>query len=276
MDRIVSVSTMAYDGYTLETALDELAALGARYVEPASVDKVFQHLLEADFCDTRAAWLSEELASRSLSCVSLSAHMDLSQPDSIERFTRRLEFARAIGARIVNSIAGPRSGHEGFRRNIPVLGRRASDLGLTVALENHGDLVDREGQILQTLQEIGIPAVQVNYDTGNAWYYSKGGIDPAQELDRLAPVVAHVHLKTPRIEDGLMRWVALGEGALDLPAAARILRQKLSGVPVSYELSPRQRSRDFEPRWRAPEVPPLAELRETIRRSLAALEGALA
>jgi sugar phosphate isomerase/epimerase len=89
-------------------------------------------------------------------------------------------------------------------------------------------------------------------------------------------VVAHVHLKTPRIEDGLMRWVALGEGALDLPAAARILRQKLPGVPVSYELSPRQRSRDFEPRWRAPEVPPLAELRETIRRSLAALEGALA
>jgi len=56
MDRIISVSSMAFDGYPLETALDELAALGVRYVEPASVDKVFQHLVEEDFCDAPAAW----------------------------------------------------------------------------------------------------------------------------------------------------------------------------------------------------------------------------
>ena len=59
MDRIVSVSSMAFDGYSLEAALDELAALGVRHVEPASVDKVFQHLVEEDFCDARAAWLKE-------------------------------------------------------------------------------------------------------------------------------------------------------------------------------------------------------------------------
>jgi len=275
MDRIVSVSTMAYDGYSLETALDELAALGVRHVEPASVDKVFQHLVEADFCEARATWLRDQLASRRLSCVSLSAHMDLGRPDSIERFTRRLEFARAIGARIVNTIAGPLAAAEGFRRNIPAIGARAADLGLTVALENHGDLVDREGQILHVIREIGMPAVRVNYDTGNAWYYSKGGLDPVKELEQVASVVAHVHLKSPRIDDGLLRWVALGEGVLDLAAAARVLRERLPGVPVSYELSPRQRSRDFEPRWRAPEVPPAAELRETIRRSLTALERVL-
>ncbi len=276
MDRIVSVSTMAYDGYPLETALDELAALGVRYVEPASVDKVFQHLVEADFCDARAAWLSDQLVSRGLACVSLSAHMDLSQPDSLDRFRQRLEFARAIGARIVNTIAGPLAGTEGFRRNIPAIGARAAELGLTIALENHGDLIDREEQILTAIAEVGLLCVRVNYDTGNAWYYAKGGLDPVRELEQIASVVAHVHLKSPRIDDGLLRWVALGEGILDLAAAARVLRQKLPGVPVSYELSPRQRSRDFEPRWRTPEVPPLAELRETIRRSLAALEAVLA
>ncbi|HWU38306.1 MAG TPA: hypothetical protein VN203_11730, partial [Candidatus Acidoferrum sp.] len=45
VNRIVSVSSMAFDGYPLETALDELAALGVTHVEPASVDKVFQHLV---------------------------------------------------------------------------------------------------------------------------------------------------------------------------------------------------------------------------------------
>jgi sugar phosphate isomerase/epimerase len=275
MDRIVSVSTMAFDGYPLETALDELAGLGVRYVEPASVDRIFQHLVEEDFCDAKAARLRDQLQARNQTCLSLSAHMDLSQRDSVDRFRRRLEFAHAIGARIVNTIAGPRDGLAGFQANISSIGGRAAELGLTLALENHGDLLDCEDQIVAFIDQIGIPAVRVNYDTGNAWYYSRGAIDPVAEFELIAPVVAHVHLKSPQIVDGLMRWVALGEGVLDLPGICRVLRGRLPGVPVSFELSPRQRSRDFEPRWRTPEVPRLAELRETIRRSLTALQGIL-
>jgi sugar phosphate isomerase/epimerase len=276
MDRIVSVSTMAFDGYPLETALDELARLGVRWVEPASVDKVFQHLVEDDFCDARACWLRAELARRRLSCLSLSAHMDLTRPDSVERFCRRLEFARNIGARCVNTIAGPAENAEGFRANISAIERRARDLGIVVALENHGDLIDLGQQVLEVVGQIGSPAIRVNYDTGNAWYYAKGEIDPVAELDRLAPVIAHVHLKSPRVDGGLMRWVALGEGALDIEAAARVLRERLPGVPVSFELSPRQRSRGFEPRWRTPEIPSLGETGDTIAASLAVLTRVLA
>ena len=276
MDRIVSVSTMAFDGHSLEVALDELAGLGVKYVEPASVDKVFQHLVEEDFCVRRAAWLRAELARRGLSCLSLSAHMDLTQADSADRFCRRLEFARNIGARCVNTIAGPAGNLAGCQANIAAIAARAMDLGVVVALENHGDLLDRGQQIVDFIRQVGHPAVRANYDTGNAWYYAKGKLDPVEELASVAPVVAHVHLKTPRLDDGLLRWVALGEGVLDLPAAARVLKERLPGVPVSYELSPRQRARDFEPRWRVPEIPPLAEIRETIRRSLLALERLLA
>jgi sugar phosphate isomerase/epimerase len=276
MDRIVSVSTMAFDGYSLVQALDELAALGVKYVEPASVDKVFQHLLEEDFCDRRAAWLRAELLARGLSCLSLSAHMDLTQPDSVDRFHRRLEFARNIGARCVNSIAGPAGNLAGFHANIPAIAERARDLGVVIALENHGDLLDRGHQLLNFIREVNHPAIRVNYDTGNAWYYSKGAINPVEELALLAPVVAHVHVKTPKIVDGLLRWVALGDGELDLPALARVLKERMPGVPVSYELSPRQRSRNFEPRWRAPEIPPLPEIRGIIGRSLRAIERVLA
>jgi len=275
MNRIVSVSTMAFDGYSLEVALDELAALGVRHVEPASVDKIFQHLVEADFCDTRAAWLRDQLAARRLACLSLSAHMDLTGPDSVERFHRRLAFARNVGARCVNSIAGPAGKLEEFRKNIVTIADRARDLGVMIALENHGDLLDREQQVLDFIREVNHPAVRVNYDTGNAWYYSKGAINPVEELALLAPVVAHVHVKTPKIVDGLLRWVALGDGELDLPGLAQVLKERMPGVPVSYELSPRQRARDFEPRWRMPEVPPLADLRDMIRRSLHALAKAL-
>ncbi|MBI2002588.1 MAG: sugar phosphate isomerase/epimerase [candidate division NC10 bacterium] len=276
MDRVISVSSMAFDGYPPETALDELASLSVRYVEPASVDKVFQHLTEEDFCDARAAWLRGLMAARGLSCVSLSAHMDLSRPDSVDRFHRRLEFARAIGAGIVNTIAGPTAALAGFRANIPAIAKRAAALGLTVALENHGDLVDRGRQIVEFIEQIGFPAVRLNYDTGNAWYYAKGGLDPAAELAEVAPVVAHVHLKAPRVDEGVMRWVALGDGVVDLAAIGGVLRDRLPAIPVSIELSLRQRSRNFEPRWRTPEVPPLPEIRGIVHRSLKALESALA
>ena len=275
MDRIVSVSTMAFDGYSLEVALDELAALGVKYVEPASVDKIFQHLVEEDFCDSRAAWLRSELATRRLACLSLSVHMDLTGSDAVDGFHRRLAFARNIGARCVNSIAGPAGKVEEFRKSIVAIADRARDLGVMIALENHGDLLDREQQVLDFIREVNHPAVRVNYDTGNAWYYSKGAINPVEELALLAPVVAHVHVKTPKIVDGLLRWVALGDGELDLPGLAQVLKERMPGVPVSYELSPRQRARDFEPRWRMPEVPPLADLRDMIRRSLHALAKAL-
>jgi inosose dehydratase len=202
--------------------------------------------------------------------------MDLTGADAVERFHRRLAFARNIGARCVNSIAGPAGRLEAFRGNIAAIADRARDLGIMIALENHGDLLDREGQILEFIREIDHPAVRVNYDTGNAWYYSKGRIDPVEELGLLAPVVAHVHVKTPKIADGLLRWVALGDGILDLPRLALVLKERMPGVPVSYELSPRQRSRDFEPRWRTPEIPPIAELRALIAQSLQALERALA
>jgi sugar phosphate isomerase/epimerase len=275
MDRIVSVSSMAFDGYSLETALDELAELGVRFVEPASVDKVFQHLVEADFCDNRAVWLGNQLAARNMVCLSLSAHMDLTQSDSVDRFCRRLEFAQAIGARAINTIAGPAGNLAGFRANIPTIAQRAADLGIVVALENHGDLVDRGRQIVDFIHAVGNPVVRTNYDTGNAWYYSKGSVNPAEELAEVAPMVSHVHLKAPRVDEGMMRWVALGEGVLDLPAVGRVLRERLPGVPVSIELSLRQRSRDFEPRWRTPEILSLSEIRGFITRSIQALEGVL-
>jgi sugar phosphate isomerase/epimerase len=143
-------------------------------------------------------------------------------------------------------------------------------------LENHGDLVDRGPQVVEFIESIGLPVVRANYDTGNAWYYAKGALDPAAELNEVASVVAHVHLKDPVVEGGLMRWAALGEGVLDLPAVGRILRNRLPAVPVSIELSLRQRSRDFEPRWRTPDFPSLPEIRGIITRSLKSLGKVLA
>jgi sugar phosphate isomerase/epimerase len=269
--RIVSVSTYAFDGYPLERALDECAGLGIRSVEPCGMAGVFEQLAEEDFCDRRAAWLAAELRARGLTATALSAHMDLTRPDSVARFTRRLEFARAIGAQLVNTNCGPAENAEGFWRNLPPLAARAADLEVVLALENHGDMLHRAADILAVFRSIDNPAVRLNYDTGNAWYYARGRLDPAAELAEVAPLVAHVHLKEPEVEAGMLRWVALGDGVLDEPALGQVLRERLPAIPVSIEIALRQRSQDFEPRWRAPEIPELHDIRTAIRRSLEAV-----
>jgi len=276
MDRIVSVSTMAFDGWSLERALDELADLGVKYVEPASVNKVFEHLTEEDFCDRCAHWLLDQLSSRGLKSYSLSAHMDLTEEDSVPRFGRRLEFARTIGAQCVNTSTGPAGNLLGFRTNIPAIARHAEDLGLVVALENHGDLLNRGQQLVEFIHQIGHPAIRLNYDTGNAWYYACGALNPAEELREVSSVVAHIHLKSPKLEERMMRWVALGDGILDMRAVGKVLKERLPGIPVSFELSPRQRSYDFEPRWRAPDVPALDGIRGVILQSLKVIQDVLA
>jgi len=275
MDRIVSVSTLAFDGYPLETALDELAGLGVRYVEPAGAGPGSQQLAEEDFCPARANWLRSQLARRGLACLSLSAPMDLAGEGAVERFQRRLEFARNLGARCVSTMAGPAGRLAELRKNLPAVAERARDLGVVVALEGHGEPPARAEQTLELIRELDQPAVRAGYDTGEAWYCSRGAADPAEELSLLAPALAHVRLKSPKVADGLLSWGALGEGALDVPGVARVLRERLPGVPVSCELSPRQRSRDFEPRWLVPEIPPLEEIRKRIARSLELLEAQL-
>jgi sugar phosphate isomerase/epimerase len=269
--RVISVSSIAFDGYSLEAALDAVAAMGVTHVEPASVDKAFQHLVEGDFCPERAAWLRRELAARRLACLSLSAHMDLTQPDSVDRFSRRLEFAAILGASCVSTIAGPAQSLAAFSANIAMIARRAQELGVRVGLENHGDLLDRGHRLVQFIRNIDHPAIGLTYDTGNAWYYSGGVVDPIAELREVASVVISVHLKNPLVEDGTLRWAPLGEGLLDPGDLGAVLRETVPGVPVTLDASLRQRSRNFEQRWRTPEIPSLAEIRGFLSRSLDAL-----
>lgn len=270
-DRAVSVSSIAFDGYSLEAALDAITELGVSHVEPASVENAFQHLVEADFCPTRAAWLRAELAARHLACVSLSAHMDLTQANAVERFSRRLEFAAELGVAYVNTIAGPAQHLAAFEANIAKIAERAGQLGVRVGLENHGDLLDRGQQLVAFIRALHHPAVGLTYDTGNAWYYSRGTVDPVAELQEVAPVVINVHLKSPRVNGGLLQWAPLGEGLLDVGRLCAVLSTILPKVPVTLDASLRQRSRDFEQRWRVPEVPSLHEIRGFLAASLTAL-----
>src|SRR6202011_3851391 len=93
----------------------------------------------------------------------------------------------------------------------------ARDLGIKVALENHGalDLLARE---LRTLVETaGTDVVGVCLDSGNPAY---AGEDPLLSTEILAPYILTTQIRDTRVwivEGGAnAQWVPMGQGNVDL------------------------------------------------------------
>ncbi|HVB96194.1 MAG TPA: sugar phosphate isomerase/epimerase family protein [Chloroflexota bacterium] len=122
-------------------------------------------------------------------------------------------------------------------RTLTAVAPLARDLGIKVAVENHGgvDLLARE--LLEIVQAVGPDAVGVCLDTGNPAY---GGEDPVVSAEVLAPFTVSSHVRDTRIwqtEDGAMaQWAPLGQGNVDLPRIIQILSEQAPNPPVDLEI----------------------------------------
>ena len=113
----------------------------------------------------------------------------------------------------------------------------ARDLGVKIAVENHGgvDLLARELKAL--VEAAGPDDVGVCLDTGNPAYAAE---DPVLATEVLAPYVVTSHVRDTRVwatEHGAMaQWVPMGEGNIDLPRIITILAERAPSAPVDLEI----------------------------------------
>ncbi len=234
----IAINTLAFHGYPLDTALEEIAQL-TRDVEPVYISKYDSTLREEYFNETNAQKLRQRLAELRLKVTSMGSHMDLGQADSVEVFRRRMEFARAIGAGVILTNAAEKSRKAMFLRNIESLAGYAEKIDLVIALENPGDGQD---QLLGTglegvaiLKELGSDRVRLNYDFSNVFTYSRGKRRPEEELEAVLPYVGHLHLKNVKSWEGVWSICSLDAGIIDYRGLFRRL-PALSSIPMTIEL----------------------------------------
>lgn len=112
---------------------------------------------------------------------------------------------------------------------------RMQDLGLKLAIENHGDLTARELRAL--VEAAGPDLVGVNYDSGNPMWVME---DPAQTLELLAPFVVTSHFRDSALFEhprgAAFQWVAMGDGAVNIGGAAELYKKLCPGKPVLLEI----------------------------------------
>ena len=275
--RILSVSAAPYDGYDPPELLDSLAAVGATHVEPAFIVGYTEPFDEDVFSDAAAVRWAAWLDASGVGCHAMSCHIDLGRADARTVFPRRMDFARRLGARVINTNAAVRDNELAFFRNIEPLARHAESLSLAIGLENPGDarpsLIDRAADGVALVARIGSPQVRLNYDPGNLASH-RPALDPIADALVALPACVHLHLKSVGATAEGWHHLAFGEGALDHRPLLDALRDR-PALPVSLEMPLRmRRGPDAQP-WRRVARLERSSIEEKIRLSLDVARRAL-
>ncbi len=170
--------------------------------------------------DAHLARVRDHLGSHDLRC-------ELDTSDTrVEHMTRMLRVAAAIGADRLRTYTRYRGDLVDVIAktvgDLQTLAPLASELGVTILLENHEDF--KGAAIAHILAAVDHPNVRALYDYGNAQMV---GEDPLDALDAMLPYTASVHIKDHvliRDADGTaVQGVPVGQGRLPILQQTEIL-----------------------------------------------------
>jgi len=202
-------------------AYDHLAGLGIRFVEIP---------VEA------ARAVAAELGRRNLQISSLQGEFDVARDDVPGQLKPQLQTCNLFGVRLL--FLSVKAGHTPLGTVYDRL-RAAGDLaarqGVTLALETHPDLITNAQVARQTMEGVDHAHVRVNFDTANVYFYNHG-VDAVEELRRMLPFVASVHLKDT--DGGFRSWhfPALGRGIVNFRGVFELLDQAGFTGPCTLEI----------------------------------------
>jgi sugar phosphate isomerase/epimerase len=278
MKPILSISTVAFDGYSFETAFEEIAALGAKYVEVAFIQGYTDPFTEDYFNESNARAITGLLSRYGLGCFAFSSHINLADDGAQVIFEKRMRFARMIGASLIISNAAPVPQSKVFFRNIRNLALFAQRMELTIGLENPGDgvpnLLDTGREAESLLRSIGSDRVRVNYDFGNLVSHKFGTVNPSEDYKAAIKVTSHFHLKDVR-QGEQPGWVftEIGKGSIGYGPILHSLAEL--DIPMSLEIPLRLHRAPNSRGVRAAQPVPLARIRQVLSDSWSFVTKAL-
>ncbi len=182
------------------------------------------------------AGVRKQLADHGLKATSLQAKCDVTQANVVEVMQPQLQACADLGAKVcfLSAKAGETDPAVVWS-HLRAIGDVAAKLGVTVALETHPDLITNGDRGRATMEAIKHPAVRVNFDTANVYFYNQN-VTAVGELGKVIDYVASVHLKDTT--GGYEDWTfpTLGTGVVDFAEVFRMLNARGFAGPFTMEL----------------------------------------
>ncbi len=113
------------------------------------------------------------------------------------------------------------------------VGDMAKKYGVTVILETHPPLFPNGDVGIVTMQKVNHPAIRINYDTANMYFYNKD-IDAIADLKKVLRYVEGVHLKESNktFQTWYFPGLGEGEGCIDFKSVFSLLNNRQDPGPM--------------------------------------------
>lgn len=240
MKNPVGVSTNTYHGFSVEQALEGIAAAGFKFVELGAVKGWTEHVMP-NYPEERIGEIKRLAESLGLDIISLAGHCNLMMEERLEDFKANIRLAKKLGCRYIVTSTG--EAHIGkdevfaedvIVRNIKTVIPLLEELDLMMVLEIHGEYGKCGEELMQICKKVGSPRCRINYDTANVVLYA--GLYPQEEVKTCADYVAYVHLKDKDGEPKEWNFPAIGQGKLKLLETMEYLNSQGYTGPYLIEI----------------------------------------
>ena len=243
-------STLGCPQWSWGQILDFANANGFPAIELRGLEDKVDITQHPDLAPAKLADVKQHLADRDLTviCLGASARMHDLDAAQLDEAGRYIDLARALGTPYVRVfgdryVAGEsrEATRERIAANLRKLGERASNQGVTLLIESHGDFTDSPS-LLEILQRADSPAVALLWDAHHTFVAS--GETPADTVRQLGRWIRHTHLKDSVAAGAGRRYVLTGAGEVPVRQQVEALAQ--TGYRGSYSF-------EWEKRWH-PEI----------------------
>ncbi len=271
MKNKIAVHTNSYHGFSLDEALEGIAAAGFKYVELTAVRGWTEHVMP-EMGESGLSAVRGRLQELGLEAVGLSGHCNLMDAGRLQDFEKNIRLASYFGCGYIITSTG--EAHFGkdetftddllaqnIQKVVPVL----KETNITMVLEVHGEYGTGES-LYRVVKAVNSPYVGVNYDTANVVFY--GRRLPEEEIKNCYEGVKYVHLKDKAGPMDLWDFPALGAGSLKLEEFMRFMDTKGYNGIYSIEI---EYTQDFTMRDKAPGD--LAVANEAVKKSFQYLKS---
>jgi sugar phosphate isomerase/epimerase len=194
--------TLPYSQYPLDRALSGIKSAGYEYVAWGTTHREAGEskpvpVMPVDAPPAQAKQLATRCRDLGLTPLMMFSTIYPEAPQAMEIFTHRFKQAAAAGIGQVLTF-GHTSGEnrELWVERFKKLGPIARDLGVLLVVKQHGETGEVTGQIVR---EANDPGVRVNYDAGNVMDYTKGQVNPLDDVRACADLIRSFCIKDHRL-----------------------------------------------------------------------------
>jgi sugar phosphate isomerase/epimerase len=235
----IAVSSNTYHGFSVEDALQGIAAAGFKYVELTAVKNWTEHIM-ADMPKSRLEEIKALMKELGLGCIALSGHCNLLEEDRLADFEKNIDLAAYLGCAFIVSSTGEAHfgkdeifSNEILVQNLRRVLKRCEQHNLKLVLELHGQYATGE-KMKELCLAVGSENIGINYDTGNVVLY--GGKYPEDDVKTCYDRVLFCHLKDKSGAAKDWNFPAVGKGDLKLKEFMTYLIGKGYAGPFSIEI----------------------------------------